>query len=60
MKTYQILMAKVYEVKVKAESRDHAEELFFAAFADWEEFLKVHTLDIEVCDSFVLEDEDAN
>ncbi len=55
MKTYQIFMTKVYEVKVKAESRDHAEELF-EDFGDWEELLKVHTLDVEVCDDFVLED----
>ena len=25
---------------------------------DWEELLKVHTLDIEVCDGFVLENEE--
>lgn len=56
MKTYQIFMTKVYEVKVKAENRDHAEELF-EDFGDWEELLKVHTLDVEVCDDFVLEDE---
>jgi len=56
MKTYQIFMTKVYEVKVKAENRDHAEELF-EDFADWDELLKVHTLDIEVCDGFVLEEE---
>ena len=58
MKTYQIFMTKVYEVRVRAESRDHAEELF-EDFADWEELLKVHTLDIEVCDDFILEDPDA-
>jgi len=56
MKTYQIFMTKVYEVKVKAENRDHAKELF-EDFADWDELLKVHTLDIEVCDGFVLEDD---
>jgi hypothetical protein len=56
MKTYQIFMTKIYEVRVKAESRDHAEELF-DEFADWDEFLKVHNLDIEVCDGYVLEDE---
>lgn len=56
MKTYQLFMTKVYEVKVKAENRDHAEELF-CDFPDWEELLKVHTLDIEVCDGFVLEDD---
>ena len=59
MRTYQIFMTKVYEVRVKAESRDHAEELF-EDFADWEELLKVHTLDIEVCDDFILEDTDAD
>lgn len=59
MKTYQIFMTKVYEVRVKAENRDHAEELF-DAFGDWDEFLKVHTLDIELCDGYVLEDEDAD
>lgn len=58
MKTYQIFMTKIYEVRVKAESRDHAEELF-DGFADWDEFLKVHTLDVELCDDFILEDDDA-
>jgi hypothetical protein len=56
MKTYQIFMTKVYEVKVRAENRDHAEKLF-DDFGDWEEILKVHTLDVEVCDDFVLEEE---
>ena len=56
MRTYQIFMTKVYEVRVRAESRDHAEELF-EEFADWDEFLKVHTLDVEPCDDFILEDE---
>ena len=56
MKTYQIFMTKVYEVKVRAENRDHAEKLF-DDFGDWEEILKVHTLDVEVCDDFVLEDD---
>jgi len=51
-------MTKVYEVRVRAESRDRAEELF-DEFADWDEFLKVHTLDIELCDDFILEDPDA-
>ena len=55
MKTYQIFMTKVYEVKVRAENRDHAEKLF-DDFGDWEEILKVHTLDVEVCDDFVLEE----
>jgi hypothetical protein len=50
-------MTKVYEVRVRAESRDHAEELF-DEFADWDEFLKVHTLDVELCDNFILEDVD--
>jgi hypothetical protein len=58
MKTYQIFMTKIYEVRVRAESRDHAEELF-EDFADWEELLKVHTLDVELCDDFILEDTDA-
>jgi len=56
MKTYQIFMTKVYEVKVKAESRRDAIELF-EDFADWDEFLKVHNFNVEVCDDFVLEDE---
>ena len=56
MKTYQIFMTKVYEVKVKAESRSDAIELF-EDFADWDEFLKVHNFNVEVCDDFVLEDE---
>lgn len=55
MNTYQIFMTKVYAVRVKAESEEDAVELF-DAFADWEEVLKVHTLDVEVCDDFVLED----
>ena len=58
MKTYQIFMTKIYEVRVRAESRDNAEELF-EDFADWEELLKVHTLDVELCDDFILEDTDA-
>jgi len=57
MKTYQVFMTKVYEVRVRAESRDHAEELF-DEFADWDEFLKVHKLDVELCDDFILEDID--
>ena len=59
MRTYQVFMTKVYEVRVRAESRDHAEELF-DKFADWDEFLKVHTLDVELCDDFILEDPDAD
>lgn len=59
MKMYQIFMTRIYEVRVKAENRDHAKELF-EEFADWDEFLKVHNLDIEICDEFILEDEDAN
>jgi len=58
MKTYQIFMTKIYEVRVRAEGRDHAKELF-EEFADWDEFLKVHTLDIEEDDGFILEDVDA-
>lgn len=56
MKTYQIFMTRIYEVRVKAENRDHAKELF-EEFADWDEFLKVHNLDIEICDEFILEDD---
>ena len=59
MKTYQIFMTRIYEVKVKAENRDHAIELF-DDFADWDEFLKVHNLDVEPYDDFVLEDDDAD
>ena len=51
-------MTKIYEVRVRAEGRDHAKELF-EEFADWDEFLKVHTLDIEEDDGFILEDVDA-
>jgi hypothetical protein len=32
----------------------------FDEFADWDEFLKVHTLDVELCDDFILEDPDAD
>ena len=28
MKTYQVIMTKIYEVKVEAESREQAKELF--------------------------------
>jgi hypothetical protein len=57
--TYQVMMTKVYEVKVEAESRDEAVEIF-DRFADWEELLKVHTLDVETCpkDALVLRSED--
>ena len=51
--TYQVIMTKVYEVKVEAESRDEAVEIF-DRFADWEELLKVHTLDVETCPEDVL------
>ena len=43
--TYQVIMTKVYEVKVEAESREQAEEIF-DNFGDWEELLRVHTLDV--------------
>lgn len=56
MKTYQVFMTKVYEVRVRAESRDHAEELL-DEFADWDEFLKIHNLDIEEDDGFILEED---
>ena len=55
--TYQVIMTKVYEVKVEAESREEAEEVF-DNFADWEELLRVHTLDIEPADTRVLREED--
>jgi len=58
MKTYQIFMTRIYEVRVKAENYKHAKELF-EDFADWDEFLKVHNLDIEEDDGFILEDDDA-
>lgn len=44
--TYQVIMTKVYEVKVEAESREEAVEIF-EDFGDWEELLRVHTLDAE-------------
>ncbi len=52
-------MTKVYEVRVRAESRDHVEELLdeFDEFADWDEFLKIDTLDIEEDDGFILEED---
>jgi len=34
-RTYQVIMTKVYEVKVEAESREQAEEIF-DNFGDWE------------------------
>jgi len=59
MKTYQVVMTKVYEVRVRAESRDHVEELLheFDEFPDWDEFLKIHTLNIEEDDGFILEED---
>jgi len=45
MHTYQVILTKVYEVKVEADSREHAIELF-DRYGDWDEVLKVHTLDI--------------
>ena len=56
-RTYQVIMTKVYEVKVEAESREQAEEIF-DNFGDWEELLRVHTLDIEPADTRVLRQED--
>lgn len=56
-RTYQVIMTKVYEVKVEAESREQAEEIF-DNFGDWEELLRVHTLDIEPADTLVLREED--
>ena len=56
MKTYQVIMTKIYEVKVEAESREQAKELF-EEFADWEELLRVHTLDIDPTDTLVLREE---
>lgn len=44
--TYQVIMTKIYEVKVEAESREEAEQIF-EDFGDWEELLRVHTLDAE-------------
>ena len=55
--TYQVIMTKVYEVKVEAESREQAEEIF-DNFGDWEELLRVHTLDIEPADYLTLRKED--
>lgn len=56
-RTYQVIMTKVYEVKVEAESREQAEEIF-DNFGDWEELLRVHTLDIEPADYLTLREED--
>ena len=55
--TYQVIMTKVYEVKVEAESREQAEEIL-DNFGDWEELLRVHTLDIEPADYLTLREED--
>ncbi len=55
--TYQVIMTKVYEVKVEAESREQAEEIF-DNFGDWEELLRVHTLDIEPAAYLTLREED--
>ena len=55
--TYQVIMTKVYEVKVEAESREQAEEIF-DNFGDWEELLRVHTLDVEPADYLTLREED--
>ena len=61
MKTYQIFLTRIFEVKVRAENRDHAEELL-DRFADWDEFLKVHNLDVELIgdDEFILSEENAD
>ena len=56
-RTYQVIMTKVYEVKVEAESREQAEEIF-DNFGDWEELLRVHTLDVELADYLTLREED--
>jgi phosphoribosylformylglycinamidine (FGAM) synthase PurS component len=56
-RTYQVIMTKVYEVKVEAESREQAEEIF-DNFGDWEELLRVHALDIEPADYLTLREED--
>ena len=56
-RTYQVIMTKIYEVKVEAESREQAEEIF-DNFGDWEELLRVHTLDIEPADYLTLREED--
>lgn len=45
MPTYQLILTKVYEVKVEAETEEHATDLF-DRYGDWEEVLKVHTLDV--------------
>ncbi|MDB4435776.1 hypothetical protein N9152_00645 [bacterium] len=50
-------MTKVYEVKVEAESREQAQEIF-DNFGDWEELLRAHTLDIEPADYLTLREED--
>ena len=55
--TYQVIMTKVYEVKVEAESREQAEEIF-GNCGDWEGLRRVHTLDIEPADTRVLRGED--
>ncbi len=61
MKAYQIFLTRIFEVKVRAESQDHAQELF-DRFADWDEFLKVHNLDIDLVtdDEFILSEENAD
>jgi len=56
-RTYQVIMTKVYEVKVEAGSREEAEEIF-DNFGDWEDLLRVHTLDIEPADYLTLRKED--
>ena len=45
MHTYEVILTKVYAVKVEAENREHAIELF-DRYGDWDEVLKVHTLDV--------------
>ena len=53
MKFYSVTMTKVYEVKVIAKNKEHAEELF-DRYADWDELLKVHTLYVNEADKIVL------
>lgn len=45
MPMYEVILTKVYIVKVEAENQEHAIELF-ERYGDWDEVLKVHTLEV--------------
>ena len=57
MNTYSVIMTKVYQVSVVAKNEEHAEKLF-DEFGDWDELLKVHTLDVVKDNMLIVGDND--